>query len=74
MKTLEELLQDREKLCKYRDSLADLYNEYIQKLVENENNEKEFNRYCKLIEDLEPETRMTKEQMREINREIANRN
>jgi hypothetical protein len=73
MDDLLELLERREELCKYRDGLADLYNIYIQKLVEHENDEAEFNKYCALIEGLEPETRITKEKMREINREIQAR-
>ena len=69
--TVQELQARKATLCVYRDSLADLYNEYIQKLVEHENDPEEFERYRQLIEDLEPKTRETKEQMREINRLIS---
>jgi hypothetical protein len=70
MTELEKLLIAKKELCIQRDQLADMYTEYIQKLLEFENDSEKYEEYVDKISDLEPATRDTKERMRELNRKI----
>lgn len=67
---IEQLQAKKHEICIRRDKLADEYTRLVQLLVENENNAEIYNKYVKMIEDLEPETNKTKEEMREINRAL----
>jgi len=68
VKDIKEILKLKEELCIERDRLGNLYNEYIEILVKNENNPQVYEEYVKKIEDLEPASKITKEKMREYNR------
>lgn len=70
--TLEELLEKKKNLCLERDLCAELYNLWISKLHEFQEDPKKYELYISLINNMEPYGFTVKEEIREINRQICN--
>lgn len=69
--TIQEIYKEKELLCQERDLCAELYNLWITKLHDVQDNSSEYDMYKKMIENLEPYTQMLKEKIRELNRLIC---
>jgi hypothetical protein len=67
----EKLFEKKEKLAKERDLCAELYNVWITKLHEFQNDPVKYEMYVGLINNMEPYGQLLKEEIREINREIC---
>lgn len=68
---LQELIELKDKIGDERDLCAELYNLWITRLLDNEDNEERYNMYMKLIAMMEPYANTLKEDMRELNRKIC---
>ena len=73
MLTNDELFEKKNIIGDERDLCAELYNLWITRLSENEDNEERYQMYMKLIAMMEPYANTLKEEMREINRELCTR-
>lgn len=71
MQTIEELLKQKEELCRERDLCAELYNVWITKLHDYQKDRDKYELYMKMINNMEPYGSMIKEQIREINRKLC---
>lgn len=69
--TLQAIIKKKDELCNERDLCAELYNLWITKLHDFQNDPKKYAIYQRMIENLEPYTQTLKEQIREINRDIC---
>jgi len=68
---LELMLEKKDRLLTERDLCAELYNLWITRLHEHQNNPEKYDTYKKMIEGLEPYTQLLKEEIRELNRQIC---
>jgi hypothetical protein len=68
---LENLLQNKKKICLERDLCAELYNLWITKLHEFQDDPIKYELYVTLINNMEPYGYTLKEEIRSINREIC---
>lgn len=68
---LDVLLTKKDKLLNERDLCAELYNLWISRLHDVQDNEEEYEMYKNMIENLEPYTQKLKEEVRILNREIC---
>lgn len=68
---LQELIDKKNTIGDERDLCAELYNLWITRLLDNEDNEERYNMYMKLIAMMEPYANTLKEDMRELNRKIC---
>ena len=71
MTTIQELVSKKEELGKERDLCAELYNVWITKLHDFQDEKEKYDLYVKMIANMEPYGQMIKEQIREINRKIC---
>ncbi|MAZ47377.1 MAG: hypothetical protein CME65_02370 [Halobacteriovoraceae bacterium] len=71
MTSIQSLVSKKDKLCTERDLCAELYNVWITKLHDVQEDEDQYNMYLQMIANLEPYGQMIKEQIREINRKIC---
>ena len=69
--TLSEVVERKKTLCKERDLTAELYNLWITKMHDHQDNEVKYNQYADMIQNLEPYSNMVKEEIRECNRLIC---
>lgn len=68
---IEDLLKLKNKLGDERDLCAELYNLWITRLHENQENKNKYEMYMSLISMMEPYVNSLKEEMREVNRQIC---
>ena len=68
---INQLIERKNKLGDERDLCAELYNLWITRLHEFENDPVKYKMYMGLISQMEPYANTLKEEMREINREIC---
>jgi hypothetical protein len=68
---LKKILEEKEKLCLERDLCAELYNLWISKLHEFQDDPEKYEMYISLINNMEPYGFTIKEEIREINRQIC---
>jgi hypothetical protein len=68
---INELVERKNKLGDERDLCAELYNLWITRLHEFEDNPMKYKMYMELISMMEPYANTLKEEMREINRKIC---
>lgn len=61
----------KKELAQERDLCAELYNVWISKLAEFEDDPVKYELYIKMINNMEPYGQMLKEEIREINRQIC---
>ena len=71
MTTLQDVLNKKTILCQERDLTAELYNLWITKMHDFQDNEHKYNMYMNMINNLEPYANMVKEEIRVCNREIC---
>jgi hypothetical protein len=71
MEKLDHLLHKKNNLCLERDLCAELYNLWITKLYEYQEDPEKYELYVKLINNMEPYGYTIKEEIRKINREIC---
>lgn len=71
MDDLNELLDKKNNLCLERDLCAELYNLWITKLHDFQDDPEKYEMYVKLINNMEPYGYTIKEEIRKINREIC---
>lgn len=71
MHSLENILEQKKKLCLERDLCAELYNLWITKLHEFQEDPEKYELYVKLINNMEPYGFTIKEEIRKINRQIC---
>ena len=65
-------LWDRKKqLSKERDLCAEFYNLMLSKANENVNNKEHYDYFLDVVEKMEPYAKDTKEEIREINKQIC---
>lgn len=70
--TLQQNLMNKKiELGRERDLCAELYNLWISKLHEFQDDEKKYLLYMELIKNMEPYGDMIKEEIREINRKLC---
>jgi len=70
--TLQQTLMNKKvELGRERDLCAELYNLWISKLYEFQDEPKKYDLYMSLINNMEPYGDMVKEEIREINRKIC---
>ena len=68
---IEDLVKKKRDLCKERDLCAELYNVWITKLHDFQDDPEKYEMYIKMINNLEPYGQMLKAGIAEINREIC---
>lgn len=68
---LKNLVERKKELGKERDLCAELYNLWITKMHDYQNDPIKYKLYRGLIENMEPYAKGTKEEIREINRKIC---
>lgn len=68
---IEQLIELKNKLGDERDLCAELYNLWITRLHEFENDPVKYKMYMGLISMMEPYANTLKEEMREINRKVC---
>lgn len=71
MENLDELLKAKNNLCLERDLCAELYNLWITKLHDYQEDREKYEMYIKLINNMEPYGFTIKEEIRKINRKIC---
>lgn len=71
MTSIQTLIKNKKELCRERDLCAELYNVWITKLHDFEDNPSKYEMYMNMINNLEPYGQMLKEGIREINRKIC---
>ncbi len=71
MTSVQKLFEKKKELGEERDLCAELYNVWITKMHEHEDDPKKFELYMKMIRNMEPYGQMLKEEIREINRKIC---
>ena len=60
MTTLQDVLNKKTILCQERDLTAELYNLWITKMHDFQDNEHKYNMYMNMINNLEPYANMVK--------------
>jgi len=68
---LQDVLNKKDILCKERDLTAELYNLWITKMHDFQDDKYKYEMYLKMIDNLEPYANMIKEEIRVCNREIC---
>jgi len=68
---IEKLVETKNKIGDERDLCAELYNLWITRLAENEEDPERYKMYMDMISMMEPYAQKLKEDMRELNREIC---
>lgn len=71
MNRLEELFKQKKRLSMERDLCAEFYNLMLSKANENVNCPEHYDYYLDVVQLMEPYAKNTKEQIREINKEIC---
>ena len=71
MTILQDVLNKKSILCKERDLTAELYNLWITKMHDFQDDKYKYEMYLKMIDNLEPYANMIKEEIRVCNREIC---
>jgi len=69
--TAEELFKIKNTIGDERDLCAELYNLWITRLYDCQDNKEKYEMYINLIFNLEPYTNLLKEEIREVNRKIC---
>lgn len=67
----QEWIDRKAELGKERDLCAELYNVWITKLHDHENDPEKYELYMNMIQNMEPYGQMLKEEVRDINRQIC---
>lgn len=68
---IEQLVDEKRKLCNERDLCAELYNVWITKLHDFQDDLVKYEMYMQLIQNMEPYGNLLKARIREINKEIC---
>jgi hypothetical protein len=68
---IKKLVEDKDRIGDERDLCAELYNLWITRLYEQQDDPERYEMYVGLIAFMEPYGNKLKEDMREINREIC---
>lgn len=68
---IEKLMNKKREIGVERDLCAELYNVWISKLHDHEDDPEKYELYLNLIANMEPYGNMLKEQIRELNRQIC---
>jgi len=68
---LQDVLNKKNILCKERDLTAELYNLWITKMHDFQDDKYKYEMYLKMIDNLEPYANMIKEEIRVCNRKIC---
>lgn len=68
---IETLVKEKQGLCNERDLCAELYNVWITKLHEYQEEPEKYEMYMNLIQNMEPYGQLLKGRIREINKEIC---
>jgi hypothetical protein len=68
---LQDVLNKKSILCKERDLTAELYNLWITKMHDFQDDKYKYEMYLKMIDNLEPYANMIKEEIRVCNRKIC---
>ena len=71
MTILQDVLNKKDILCKERDLTAELYNLWITKMHDFQDDKYKYEMYLKMIDNLEPYANMIKEEIRVCNRKIC---
>ena len=71
MSRLQEIYEEKKKLCMERDLCAEFYNLMLSKANKNVDDEEQYSYYLDVVQLMEPYARATKEKIRIINREIC---
>jgi len=71
MNTVEEIFEKKKQLHRERDLCAEIYNLWITKLHDYQDEPEKYEIYMKQIENLEPYTNTIKAQIRECNRQLC---
>lgn len=71
MTILQDVLNKKNILCKERDLTAELYNLWITKMHDFQDDKYKYEMYLKMIDNLEPYANMIKEEIRVCNRKIC---
>ena len=71
MTILQDVLNKKSILCKERDLTAELYNLWITKMHDFQDDKYKYEMYLKMIDNLEPYANMIKEEIRVCNRQIC---
>ena len=71
MTILLDVLNKKSVLCKERDLTAELYNLWITKMHDFQDDKYKYEMYLKMIDNLEPYANMIKEEIRVCNRKIC---
>lgn len=67
----EVLFNQKKEIGDERDLCAELYNMWITRLHDNQNNPEKYQTYMSMIKMMEPYSQMLKEEVRVINRRIC---
>jgi hypothetical protein len=68
---IDKLVEEKRNLCVERDLCAELYNVWITKLHDVQEDEVQYEMYVGLIQNMEPYGNKLKSRIREINKEIC---
>jgi hypothetical protein len=68
---IEDIIKHKNKLGDERDLCAELYNLWITRLYEFEQNPEKYEMYMNMIKMMEPYSNLLKEEIRELNRQIC---
>ncbi len=71
MSELDKLWKKKQLLSKERDLCAEFYNLMLSKANENVDSPKHYDYFLDVVEKMEPYAKETKEEIREINRQIC---
>jgi hypothetical protein len=71
MTEIEELLAKKKEIGDERDLCAEVYNVWITRLHEVQNDPKKYKMYLDMIQVMEPYGQILKEEIREINRRLC---
>jgi hypothetical protein len=68
---IQKLVEEKRGLCNERDLCAELYNVWITKLHDFQEDPEKYELYMNLIQNMEPYGNTLKSRIREINKEIC---
>jgi len=68
---IDELMKKKLELMKERDLCAELYNIWITRLYDFQQDKEKYKLYMDMIANMEPYSSMIKEQIREINKTLC---
>lgn len=72
MSKLEKLFERKKRLSMERDLCAEFYNLMLSKANESVDSPQHYNYYLDVVELMEPYAKETKEEIRELNKQICN--